>query len=193
MDKAQLRSKLRNSLLAVGAEQRERKSHLACERLITTEQFQTASTVMLFLSLPHEVDTSEAILAAWQSGKTVAVPKVSWEQRHMIPVQINSLDTDIATHASGLRNPTAGAPVPLGEIELVVTPGLGFDRKGNRLGRGGGYYDKFLAQEQLKTCKCGFAFAEQLIDSVLVTDHDQPMDMLITDAEIIHFTAGKGE
>jgi len=193
MDKAQLRSKLQNGLLGVGAEQRERKSHLACERLIATEQFQTASTVMLFLSLPHEVDTSEAILAAWQSGKTVAVPKVSWEQRHMIPVQINSLDTDISTHASGLRHPTSGVPVPFGEIDLVVTPGLGFDRKGNRLGRGGGYYDRFFAHEQLKACKCGFAFAEQLIDSVPVTDHDQAIDMLITDAEIMHFEAGKGE
>lgn len=193
MHKAQLRTKLQNRLLAVGAEQRERKSHLACERLLATEQFRTASTVMLFLSLPHEVDTSEAILAAWQSGKTVAVPKVSWEQRHMIPVQINSLDTDISTHASGLRNPTSGAPVPFGEIELVVTPGLGFDRKGNRIGRGGSYYDSFFAHEQLKACKCGFAFAEQLIDSVPVTDHDQPIDMLITDAETIRFANRKGE
>ncbi len=193
MDKAQLRSKLRNSLLAVGAEQRERKSHLACERLIATEQFQRASTVMLFLSLPHEVDTSEAILAAWQADKVVAVPKVSFEQRHMIPVQIKSLDTDISTHASGLRNPTSGTPVPFGEIDLVVTPGLGFDRKGSRLGRGGGYYDRFFAHKRLKACKCGFAFAEQLIDSVPVTDHDQPIDMLITDAEIMHFAAGKGE
>jgi len=193
MDKAQLRTKLQNSLLAVGADQRERKSHLACERLVATEQFQTASTVMLFLSLPHEVDTSEAILAAWQSDKTVAVPKVSWEQRHMIPVQISSLDTDISTHASGLRNPTSGAPVPFGEIDLVVTPGLGFDRKGKRLGRGGGYYDRFFAHDRLKACKCGFAFAEQLIDSVPATDHDQPIDMLITDAEIMHFAVGKGE
>ena len=76
---------------------------------------------------------------------------------------------------------------------MVVTPGLGFDRNGNRLGRGGGYYDRFFAHGRLKACKCGFAFAEQLIDSVPVTDHDQPMDMLITDAEILHFTNRKGE
>src|SRR3990172_7372476 len=141
MDKAELRSKLRNNLLAIQPEQRGQKSRLACKRLVATPQFQTASTVMLFLSLPHEVDTSEAILAAWQADKIVAVPKVSREQRHMIAVQITSLDKDISTGASGLRNPTSGAPVPFGEIDLVVTPGLGFDRKGNRLGRGGGYYD----------------------------------------------------
>ena len=187
MDKAQLRSKLRSNLLAIHPEQRERKSRLACKRLVATPQFQAASTVMLFLSMPHEVDTFDAILAAWQADKIVAVPKVSKEQSHMIAVQINSLEKDISTGASGLRNPTSGAPVPLDEIDLVVTPGLGFDRKGNRLGRGGGYYDKFFAHEQVRACKCGFAFAEQVIDSMPITDRDQPIDMLVTDAEIMHF------
>lgn len=193
MDKAQLRSKLQTVLLAVQPEQREAKSRLACDLLVATEQFQGASTIMLFLSLRHEIETAEAILAAWQAGKTVAVPKVSWEQRHMIPVQINSLETGLSTDAWGLRNPTGGAPVPFGDIDLVVTPGLAFDAKGNRLGRGGGYYDRFLAHDRLKACKCGFAFAEQLIDSVPVTDHDQPMDMLITDAGVLNFTGRKGE
>ena len=193
MDKAQLRSKLQTDLLGVQPQEREAKSQLACDLLVTTEQFQGASTIMLFLSLPHEIETSEAILAAWQAEKTVAVPKVSWEQRHMIPVQINSLETGFSTNALGLRNPTTGAPVPFGDIDLVVTPGLAFDVKGNRLGRGGGYYDRFLAHDRLKAWKCGFAFAEQVIDSVPVGDHDQPMDMLITDPRVINFTDGKGE
>lgn len=193
MEKAQLRKELQRSLLTLQGEQMDRKSSRACERLIATEQFQAASTVMLFLSLPHEIDTAAAILSAWQLDKTVAVPKVSWEQRHMIAVQITSLDTGIETAASGLRSPMAGAPVPFQDIDLVVTPGLGFDRDGNRLGRGGGYYDKFFAHERLKACRCAFAFSEQIIDSVPVTDHDQPMDMLITDAEILHFTDRKGE
>ncbi|MHC4740934.1 MAG: 5-formyltetrahydrofolate cyclo-ligase [Planctomycetota bacterium] len=193
MDKAQLRTKFRTDLLAMQPKQREAKSRLACEKLVATDQFQDASTVMLFLSLPHEIDTSEAILAAWQSDKTVAVPKVSWEQRHMIPVQINSLETGFSTDARGLRNPSAGVPVPFGDIDLVVTPGLAFDVRGNRLGRGGGYYDRFLAHDQIKACKCGFAYAEQVIDSIPATDQDQPMHMLITDAEIINFNDEKGE
>jgi len=193
MDKAQLRSKLQTALLGVQPEQREAKSRLACDLLVATEQFQGASTIMLFLSLPHEIETAEAILAAWQSDKTVAVPKVSWEQRHMIPVQINSLETGLSTNSWGLRTPTTGKPVPFGDIDLVVTPGLAFDAKGNRLGRGGGYYDRFLAHDRLKACKCGFAFAEQVIASVPVNEHDQSMDMLITDAGMKNFTDGKGE
>ena len=123
MDKAELRRKLLKCLLAIPSEQRNERSRKACQNLASTEQFQNASTVMMFLSLPHEVDTSEAILHAWQLGKAVAVPKISWEQRHMIPVRINSLETGFSTGASGLRNPIAGVPVPFGDIDLVVTPG----------------------------------------------------------------------
>jgi len=189
MDKAELRQKLQRTMLAMSPQQREQKSRKACRNLIGTAQFQKASAVMLYLSLPHEVDTSDAILRSWQEGKTVLVPKISWQQRHMIPVEINSLETGAATENSALRNPVMGVPIPIGEIDLVVTPAVAFDDEGNRLGRGGSYYDRFFANEKLKAVKCGFAFAEQRIDSVPVTDHDQPVDFLVTDEEVIYFNA----
>ena len=192
MDKAELRRKLMDCLLAIPSEQRNERSRKACRNLVSTEQFQGASTVMMFLSLPHEVDTSEAILHAWQLGKAVAVPKISWQQRHMIPVRINSLETGFSTGASGLRNPISGLPVPFGEIDLVVTPALGFDKKGNRLGRGGSYYDRFFANEELKAVRCGFGFAEQIVESLPVTEHDKPVDIIVTDEEIIYFDNQKG-
>ncbi len=186
MDKAQLRRELKNSLLSITSQQRSEKSRKACQNLVSIPQFQNASTVMMFLSLPHEVDTSESILHAWQLGKTVAVPKVSWQQKHMIAVQINSLETGISTEASGLQNPTAGVPMAFEEIDLVVTPALGFDRKGNRLGRGGSYYDRFFANAELKSSRCGFGFAEQLVETIPVAEHDEPVDILVTDEEIIY-------
>ncbi len=187
MDKAQLRRKLQNCLLAIPSEQRSEKSRKACQNLVSTSQFQSASTVMMYLSLPHEVDTSEAILHAWQLGKTVVVPKISWQQRHMIAVQINSLETGFSTGASGLRNPIAGLPMPFEEIDLVVTPGVGFDKKGNRLGRGSSYYDRFFANKELKAARVGFAFAEQLVESIPVTELDEPVDFLVTDEGVIYF------
>ena len=193
MDKERLRSKLQKCLLEMSAEQRSEKSRKACRNLVSTPQFQSASTVMMYLSLPHEVDTSEAILHAWQLGKIVAVPKISWQQRHMIPVQINSLETGFSTEATGLRNPTRGVPTPLEEIDLVVAPLLGFDSKGNRLGRGGSYYDRFFANEELKAPRCGFAFAEQMVDSIPATKHDKPVDFLVTDKEIMYFNNRQGE
>ncbi|NQT02705.1 MAG: 5-formyltetrahydrofolate cyclo-ligase, partial [Planctomycetes bacterium] len=176
-----------NCLLAIPSEQRSEKSRKACQNLVSISQFQNASTVMMFLSLPHEADTSEAILHAWQLGKAVAVPKVSWRQRHMIAVQINSLETGISTETSGLKNPISGVPMPFEEIDLVVTPALGFDRKGNRLGRGGSYYDRFFANTGLKASRCGFGFAEQLVETIPVAEHDEPVDLLVTDEEIVYF------
>ncbi len=187
MDKAQLRRELMDCLLAISPEQRSEKSRKACNHLISTAHFQEASTIMMFVSLPHEVDTSEAILHAWQLGKIVGVPKISWQQRHMIAVQINSLETGFSTAASGLRTPISGVPVPFGEIDLVITPMLGIDKKGNRLGRGGSYYDRFFAHPELKAARCGFGYAEQLLDSIPVGDHDVPVDMLVTDEKITYF------
>jgi 5-formyltetrahydrofolate cyclo-ligase len=187
MDKAQLRQELQKCLIGIAAEQRKEKSRRACRNLVATREFQDASAIMIYLSLPHELDTSEAILCAWQMGKTVVVPKVSWQQRHMIPVRINSLETGFSAEVAGLRNPITGVPSPFSEIELVVAPGLGFDRKGNRLGRGGSFYDRFFANKELKAPKCGFAFAEQVIESVPITDHDIPVDFLVTDEEVLYF------
>src|SRR4030042_1888251 len=193
MDKEQLRNKLQKSLLAMPPEQRSEKSRRACRNLISTPQFQSASSIMMYLPLPHEVDTSEAILHAWQLGKSVAVPKISWQQRRMIAVEINSLETGLSTSASGLRSPATGVPMPFEEIDLVVTPALGFDREGNRLGRGGSYYDRFFTDEKFKASKCGFAFTEQVVDSIPVDSTDVPVDFLVTDEEIIYFNNQEGE
>jgi len=192
MEKAELRGQLRNRLLSMPEPQRKTKSKKACQNLIATDEFQQASIVMMYLSLPHEVDTSEAILHAWQLGKTVVVPKISWQQRHMIPVQITSLETGFSTGAWGLRNPTGGAPIPFGDIDLVVAPALGFDRQGNRLGRGGSFYDRFFANREVKATRCGLAFAEQVLETIPVTESDQSVHFLVTDDEIIYCDGRKG-
>ena len=192
MTKDELRSQLRSRLLALSPQQRKDKSKLACRNLVSTQQFQDASIIMMYLPLPHEVDTSEAILRAWQLGKTVAVPKISWQQRHMIPVGIDSLETGFSTSANGLRNPTAGVPIPFGEIDLVVAPALGFDTRGNRLGRGGAFYDRFFANEELIASRCGFAFAEQMVDQIPIGEGDESVEFLVTDSGVIRCDQAKG-
>ena len=77
--------------------------------------------------------------------------------------------------------------MPIEEIDLVVAPGLGFDRKGNRIGRGGSYYDRFFTNKGLRAIKCGFSFEEQVVDTVPTDERDIQMDMLVTDDEVIYF------
>lgn len=187
MNKEQLRLELGKTLHQTSEQLRAQKSEKACQNLISTSQFQDASMVMIYLSLPHEADTSQAIFYAWDQNKVIVVPKVSWQQKEMMPVRINNLNGDLSPEVSGLRNPTDGEPVQFEDIDLIVAPGLGFDKTGNRLGRGGGYYDRFLANDDLNAQVCGFGFAEQIVDTLPVTETDVPMDFMVTDENVIYF------
>jgi 5-formyltetrahydrofolate cyclo-ligase len=189
MTKEQLRLILRKVLSCdMSDEQQQEKSKKACQNLVSTPEFQDASAIMMYLAIPDEADVTDAIISAWREDKTVIVPKVFWKQKSMIPVRIESLEmVPIESAVSGLRNPANGVPVGVEEIDLVIAPGLGFDTKGNRLGRGGAYYDRFFADKKLKAKKCGFAFAEQVVDSVPTTDTDQKIDFLVTDEQIMYF------
>ena len=81
--------------------------------------------------------------------------------------------------------------MPLQDIDLVVTPALGFDGKGNRLGRGGSCYDRFFANARLQAARCGFAFAQQQVETVPVAEHDEPVDFLVTDEGVTYFDKRK--
>lgn len=185
MDKAQLRQDLRNGLLKMSSETRRHKSLRACLNLVSSSLFQDASTVMMYLSLPYEVDTSEAIEQAWSLGKTVVVPRIFWQEKIMVAVKIESFQEEFSVSMSGLRNPVSETSVPVEEIALVVVPGLGFDSSGNRLGHGGGYYDRFLASPLLKAKRCGFAFEQQIVAHIPHNDKDQAMDFWVTDKQAI--------
>lgn len=189
MDKAQLRRSLRNGLLEMSSETRRHKSLQACLNLLSFDLFQSASTVMMYLSLHYEVDTAEAIEQAWAQGKTVVVPRITWETKTMAPVRIASFQEEFSVSSSGLRNPVSHVAVPLEKIDLVVVPGLGFDAQGDRLGHGGGYYDRFLCAPQLRAKRCGFAFDQQIVASIPRDHTDQLMDFVVTDKQTMSVVA----
>jgi len=89
--KSAVRKQLREKLAAITDEQRHRRSVAACALVASCREFDAARVVMLYLSSPQEVDTAPLALKCWQAGKTVVVPKVSWDQRRMLPVEISSL------------------------------------------------------------------------------------------------------
>src|SRR5436305_6522602 len=125
--KSAVRKNLREKLAAMGDEQRHRKSVAACALVASCREFDAARVVMLYLSSPQEVDTAPLALKCWQAGKTVVVPKVSWDQRRMLPVEINSLQTGMTiTNKLNIREPIAGKPIPIDMIDLVIVPGIGF-------------------------------------------------------------------
>ena len=183
--KHHLRKDMKAALAAMDPQQAAAKSRSACQRLIALEEFRAARVVMLYLPIPREVDTVPIALRAWQDAKTVVVPKVGWEQRHMIAVRCRSMDEEMVEDRYGLRTPAAGEPLPVDQIDLIVVPALAYDRHGNRLGRGGGFYDRFLSATQVKAVTCGLTFHEQLIDQVPCDQNDYPVDILVTDREVV--------
>ncbi|MDB5301209.1 MAG: 5-formyltetrahydrofolate cyclo-ligase [Phycisphaerales bacterium] len=187
--KADVRRHLKQLLGGMTEADRHRLSIAACGFLAASPEFTAARVVMLYLSTPHELDTAPLALKCWQAGKTVVVPKVSWDQRRMLPVEITSLQTGITTTGPNIREPIAGKPIPLDLLDLVVVPGLGFSSAGYRIGRGMGFYDRFLAQPDFIGLSCGLAFQEQIIENVPVLDHDVPLGMLVTDRGITRFAS----
>ena len=106
----------------------------------------------------------------------------------MLPVEISSLK-DAMTMTGPVREPVAGKPIPLDLIDLVIVPGLGFTPKGHRIGRGMGFYDRFLAQPEFVGLSCGLSFEEQVLPELPVLDHDIPLGMLVTDRGVRRFAS----
>lgn len=142
---------------------------------------------MLFLSTTYEIDTQPLAIQAWADLKRVLAPRVSWDQRRMLPIEIKALSSGVTEGYMGIREPVEGMPVPVADIDLVVVPGLAFDERGNRLGRGRGFYDRFLSHSDFHGKSCGIAFEEQVRDEVPVGPTDVRVDMLVTDARIRRF------
>ncbi|MFP4106386.1 MAG: 5-formyltetrahydrofolate cyclo-ligase [Phycisphaerae bacterium] len=182
--KKHLRTEMKARLADIPPQERAEKSYAACRALLDTAEFRAAESVMLYVPIPGEVDIAELALHAWQAGKTVLLPKVSWEQRHMIAIEIDSLETGLVKNRHGLREPSAGEPWPVERIGMIAVPGLAYDTRGHRLGRGGGFYDRFLSQPNLRAHTCGIAFSEQIVDRVPVRDHDHPVSMIATEKGI---------
>jgi 5-formyltetrahydrofolate cyclo-ligase len=188
MTKQAVRRRLRETLAGMTDADRHAKSVAACRFVCGSPEFAAAHVVMLYLSTPTEVDTASIALRCWQDGKQVVVPKVSWDQRRMLPVEISSLKDGLTT-TGPVREPIAGKPIPLDLIDLVIVPGLGFTPTGYRIGRGMGFYDRFLAQPEFIGMTCGLSFQEQVIESLPLLDHDVPLGMLVTDRGISRFAS----
>ena len=143
--------------------------------------YNSCETIMFYLAMPDEAQTDLLIRDALKRGKKVCVPLLGKNYGEMSATEITSLD-DLIVGKYGLKMPKPEKVkfVLPGLINMVVVPAVAFDRKGNRLGMGGGYYDRFLP----KTKKCvllGLAWGCQLVDRISSEKHDVRMQYLLTE------------
>lgn len=186
--KRALRQHIRQQLEGMTREELLERSAAVLKHLYEQPEYRDAEVVMIFLSTPYEVDTQQLAQRAWADGKRVLAPRITWEQRRLLPVEITSLAGTVEDGEMGIRQPVEGLPVPVEDIDLVLLPGLAFDARGNRLGRGRGFYDRFLAHARFRGVSCALALEEQVIDHVPTVPTDKPVHMLVTDAGVRRFT-----
>lgn len=157
----------------------------AQQNLLSLEEYSRAGCIALYASIHKEADTADILAAAFKAGKRVLYPAVCGHQ--MVFRLVEALEQ--------LREGTFGIlePCPTGiehqadEADLIVVPGIAFDRSGHRIGYGKGYFDRFLRHPGRKACLVGLCHDFQLIDGAIPADrHDIAMDIIVTDRRIIY-------
>ena len=144
-----------------------------------------ASTILAYASFGSELSLDPFITVALALSKRIAIPAINWAHKSMAAHQITNLDTDLIPGRYDIRVPHEGCPaVEPEQIDVILLPGLAFDRAGNRLGRGAGFYDRYISA--LKDAGhnptlIGVCYHAQIVDLVPTEPHDHRVDRVITE------------
>lgn len=177
--KQKLRERFLESLKNQNEQDRLIKSRLIQKKLFSRPEFQAATVILFYASFDGEVETFQMIKQATQLNKKIALPMITRGSRNFIPTLIKEIDS-LNEGPYGIKQPVGSTEqtVDAADLDLVVVPGLAFDMLRNRLGRGAGYYDRFLAGLPEDTPSLGLAFDFQIVDRL---PHLEAHDMTLTD------------
>lgn len=177
--KQALRAQVRARLAGLSPQYRAAAAAQVVVSLASRPEWARASSVLLFAPLPDELDLWPLVELALAAGKTVMLPAFVPGTSGYAARQIIDVAKDVAPGKFGVREPAEGCvEVPLNQLDLVLVPGIAFDARGGRLGRGKGFYDRLLAS--VRGTKCGVAFDDQLVDAVPVGPHDIRLNCILT-------------
>ena len=138
-------------------------------------------SVMLYLNMRGEVETTGLLEGLLNSGKQVCAPVVDTEELELIPRQIQNLETELVRHRYGMLEPNVACPLfPIEHLQLIVVPGIAFDCNGYRLGYGKGFYDRFLVKCP-HAIAIGLAYQIQLVEDTFPQAWDVPVQHIFTE------------
>ena len=180
--KADIRQQMRELLHGQSASERQKKSDLILRKVSQVITLKKGVSIMFYVSLLEEVDTLPLLKTALESGCVVNVPYVDRKNNSLISVSIQNPETDLEQGSYGILEPKKNlvSHFDVNQLETVLVPGIAFDRNGRRLGRGKGYYDRFLRSLPKKVKTIGLAFDFQILDSIPVNESDIAVQQLIT-------------
>ena len=182
----QAKRALRRAVLAqrdaLPPEERSAGSEAIAERFLGLPEVVGAETVLAFSSFGSEVDTAPLIARLRSRGSTVALPRI--EGNEVVPV-VATLGAAMTQTSFGAMEPAEGRVLDVAELDLVVVPGVAFDRSCDRVGYGGGYYDRLLDKRREGVAAIAIAFSIQIVDRVPTGAIDRRIDGLVTELEVI--------
>lgn len=184
MTKGQWRTKMKKAVGNLTEQKARLNSKKICETVTQLELFKKAEIVMVYVPIAKEVDCRAIAEKCWQMKKKVAVPKVDFNKKTMKAVEIKSLNDSEFKSGELVKKPISEKVVQIKDVDLVIVPGLGFDQEGNRLGRGGGYYDRFLADSG-EAILCGVCFDCQVVEKMPINENDAAMDYIVTENKML--------
>jgi 5-formyltetrahydrofolate cyclo-ligase len=178
--KFQIRKEIKEKLNRLTQAQRLRKSRLIKKRLFNLTEFKRAKYVMFYVATDKEVQTNFMITAAQKIGKKILVPVILG--REIVASLIEDFEKELTLGPYRIRQPQKKyiREFSSKKIDLVVVPGLAFDKAGRRLGRGGGYYDRFLAKLPSQIPYIGLAFDFQILKNLPTLSHDIQVTKVIS-------------
>lgn len=170
-------------------------SRIICQRFASLPEYLRADTVLLYVHVRSEVRTCEFLPQAMAEGKRVLVPWCQGDELELFHLEDLA---ELGPGAFGLLEPRPelrtqpGKQRDIAEVDLVMVPGVAFDRRGGRLGHGKGYYDRLLCRARADTLRVGVCYESQLVPEVPMGPRDVPMHRVITESAIYACEALKG-
>ena len=187
MEKAKARSIGREKVARLTPHEKDDKSRTITRRLWNLRELQKARTVMAFASLDDEANLYPLWRDLVEDTRTLVFPVLAGEEGRMDVHRVEALERDLRPGKFGLPEPHDGAPVDPRTIDFMFVPAMAYDFRGHRLGRGGGYYDRFVSGRAPQAFRCGVVFECQVTRSVPVRPHDCLVDALITEKYLRRF------
>lgn len=193
--KSALRTRILAARKALLPEEQSTHAQAASTYLLATELWKGASTVLLYMPIRQELDSTALLENAWSTGKNVFLPRCHATEKGLMDLALCRSYEDLVVGRYGIvePNPTLCPALDFTETmqsapnitlipDIALIPAVGFDKQGNRLGYGGGYYDRLFAHEMMaKTCRIGFAHGVQVVDALPCEAWDCLMHGLCTE------------
>lgn len=174
MEKRQLRQLLRSRISEVSDERRELASREIFAEVATLPAFRGAQVVALYAALRDEPQ-SRAFIAEWYGRKRIVLPRVEGDVMRFYDYSPEWMEAG----SFGIEEPQGSTACLPEEIDFMVVPGVGFTLDGERMGRGKGFYDKYLSQPAFRAFTVGVCLKEQIVEKLPTAPHDRTMDVVI--------------